>query len=156
VAKSTGVDISDVLPPADQEEIERAYQGVKNKYLRACPDCGRQTVGPSWHEKDLTTMAREVGLEKSILGSYLIPTHQIHSTPVKLLRRLERTPDAILFNSEPRRAEADSAIAGAHLCVTEILTEHNRHFGLGHATLAQELEADLLRAWGNRPDLKIV
>ena len=101
-------------------------------------------------------MAREAGLEKSILGSYLIPTHEIHSTPVKLLRRLEQTPDAILFNAEARRAEADSALAGAHLCVTEILTEHNRHFGLGHASLAQELHADLLRAWGNRPDMQVV
>jgi hypothetical protein len=99
------------------------YTSVKDKYLRACPNCGRQTVGPSWHEKDITTMAREASLEKSIVGCSLLPTLEIHSTPVKLLKRLEWTPEAILFKSEPRRAEGDSALAGAHLCLTGILME---------------------------------
>jgi hypothetical protein len=146
LAESVGVDLSAWIPLSLQAEIETTYQGIKHHYRQVvCNKCGSEREFASWTKKDMVTMAREVGLAKSVVGLYFLPTLQIHTTAVRLDSRLEERPERILFRSGPQRGEADAVLTGAHVCLALILEEQNEYFRLGLDV--EQLRRDVKYAW---------
>lgn len=146
LAASVGVDLSARVPPAQQAEVEKAYQAIKHQYRQiVCDDCGTERELASWTKKDMVTMAREVGLGPSVLGLYFLPTLQIHTTAVRLTSRLEETAEGVAFKPGPQRGEADAALTGAHVCMAIILEQQSQCFSLGLDEAA--LRGDVEHAW---------
>ncbi len=147
IAESVGVDLSQALPKEQQADIEVKYQAIKDRYRQVCPKCGDSRGEPSWTKKDLTTMAREIGLAEPVFYLSFFPTLQIHTTPTRLASRLGRSPEGLLFKEGPQRREADAALVGAHVCMALTSEHHNRYFSLGIADLEQELDRTVQYAW---------
>jgi len=153
IAKSLGVDLSDRVPREQQVEVEAKYQEIKSHYRQVCPKCGESRGEPSWTKKDLTTMSREVGMKESPFYFSFFTTLQIHTTPTRLMSRVERTREGLLFKEGPQRQEADAAVVGAHGCMAQLLECHNRYFGLGIRDFEPELVRDLKYAWEHLPEM---
>ncbi len=130
-----------------RSEIDNAYEMIKHRYLQSCPRCGAERESATWTKKDLTTLAREVGLEHSVLGLSFLPTLQIHATPARMMSRIEDTPLGLRFKAEAQRREADASLVGAHICLSLVLKEQNRFFSLGLADQEELLRRDFEHAW---------
>ncbi len=151
LAETVGIDLAARIPQAQQDEIEKTYQGIKHRYRQVvCDDCGSERELASWTKKDMVTMAREVGLAGSILGLYFLPTLQIHTTPVRLTSRLEETAEGVAFKSGPQREEADAVLTGAHVCLALVIEDQEQQFGLGLDV--EGLRRDVQYAWPARVD----
>jgi hypothetical protein len=114
-------------------EIENRYQAVRPRYVTAlCKKCGTIRDRGSWSALSLTDMARDVGVGRSYLALAYIPTLQIHTTVQGLWNWMRPTESGdIEVGTRTQYDAADAAVAGAHACVSLILEEHVKHFGLG-------------------------
>src|SRR5262249_55073527 len=146
LAKQAKVDLSARISKEDQVKIEETYQHIRHHYVgTTCDDCGAQGPLVSWTKTDMVTMAREAGMEKAVLGLYFLPTLQIHTTPTRMVTRLEETSEGIAFISGPQRKAADAALVGAHMCLALTLEEQERHFNLG--LNIEEIRRGFQHAW---------
>jgi hypothetical protein len=151
-AASAGIDLSQIVPTAEQERIEEQYLAARHSYRQMrCPECDATLADVSWTRADPMTMAREVGLQQLAVQCYSFTTLHIHTTPTRLLSRVEETAEEIRFMDGPQRREADAALVGAHCCIAHVLDTHNRYFNLNIAGLEAELSDGIVRAWGPDP-----
>jgi hypothetical protein len=151
-AEAAGIDLSQLIPEAEQTRIEREYQATKDRYRQMkCPECDAVLGDVSWTKMDPIAMARELGLHQLAVQCYSYTTLQVHTTPTRLISRLEETQDGLRFRAWPQRKEADAAMVGAHICIAVVLNAHNEYFSLGISGLEAQFAATVERAWGPDP-----
>jgi len=97
----------------------------------------------------------ELGLQELAVQCYAYTTLHIHTTPTRLISRLEETEEVLRFKDGPQRAEADAALVGAHCCIAHVLESQNQVFNLGIAGLETELAAGIEQAWGPDPGWRV-
>ncbi len=108
--------------PEDLYELEKNYRALAPKVRKM----------RSWTSTDLATMARNVGLGPEYLSLSYFPTMYLHTTVLGITSRLEGAEggEVISFKTGSQRQEADTALWGAHLCLSRLLEDQVRHFGL--------------------------
>jgi len=152
MAEAAGIDLSAIIPPPEQAKIEAEYRASRDVYrMMKCPECDAALADVSWTKADPIAMARELELQELAVQCYAYTTLHIHTTPTRLISRLEETEDVLRFKDGPQRAEADAALTGAHCCIAHVLDSHNRFFNLGIAGLEAELAGGIEEAWGPDP-----
>jgi hypothetical protein len=93
-AATAGIDLSQIVPTAEQERIEEQYLSSRDSYRQTrCPECDATLADVSWTRADPMTMAREVGLQQLAVQCYSFTTLHIHTTPTRLLSRVEETAE---------------------------------------------------------------
>ncbi len=156
IAEAAGIDLSAIIPPAEQARIEAEYRESRDAYrMMKCPECDAVLADVSWTNADPIAMARELGLQELAVQCYAYTTLHIHTTPTRLIARVEETADVLRFKAGPQRAEADAALTGAHCCIAHVLESHNRCFNLGISGLEAELAAAIEEAWGPDPGWRV-
>ena len=156
IAEAARIDLSAIIPPAEQARIEAEYRDSRDAYrTMKCPECDAVLADVSWTKADPIAMARELGLQELAVQCYAYTTLHVHTTPTRLISRLEETEDVLRFKDGPQRAEADAALTGAHCCIAHVLESHNRFFNLRIAGLEAELAAAIGEAWGPDPGWRV-
>ena len=151
-AEAARIDLSGIFPLEEQARIEEQYLGLRDSYRQMkCPECEAVLADISWTKMDPIAMAHELGLQELAVQCYSYTTLHIHTTPTRLLSRLEDTAEALRFKNGPQRAEADAAMVGAHCCLAQVLNAQNVYFDLGINEFEAELAAGIERAWGPDP-----
>jgi len=149
IAEAAGIDLSGISPPAEQAQIEAEYLTSREAYrMMKCPECDAVLADVSWTKADPIAMVRELGLQELAVQCYAYTTLYIHTTPTRLISRLQETGDVVRFKDGPQRLEADAALVGAHCCIAHVLESHNRMFNLDITGLETELAAGIEQAWG--------
>jgi len=134
------------ISPEKEQEVEAHYQRVKPRFQEACPKCGMTRDMGSWSRKDPKVQAKEVGLDRLYLTSYIWPTMLLHTTRVSLESRLTSTPAGFEFQHGPRHEDADYALSYAHALIVRLTIELTQFFGLEIDTA--RLMEDVQRCWG--------
>lgn len=156
VAEAARIDLSAIIPPPEQARIEAEYRASRDAYrTMKCPECHAVLADVSWTKADPIAMAHELGLQQLAAQCYAYTTLHIHTTPTRLISRLEETGDVLRFKDGPQRAEADAALVGAHCCIAHVLEGHNRFFNLGVPGFEAELAAGVEEAWGPDPGWRV-
>jgi len=148
IAADVGADLGAIVTEAQRRAVEEAYQAVRPRYRQViCAKCQTERELASWSKKDLMAMAREVNLGRAALGLYFLPTLQIHTTPTRLLSRLEETGEGLRFKVGAQPIQADRAMMGAHVCMALLLEDLNRYLRLGIGDLEVALRDGVAHAW---------
>ena len=156
VAKAAGIDLSAIVPSEEQARIEAEYRASRDTYrTMKCPECDAVLADVSWTKADPIAMARELGVQELAAQCYAFTTLHIHTTPTRLISRLEDTGEMLRFKDGPQRAEADAALVGAHCCIAHVLEGQNRFFNLRIAELEAELAAGIEQAWEPDPGWRL-
>ncbi len=121
-AKTRGVDVTRWVSADQLAEVEAAYERVKKRFKKR----------GSWTTKHLKRLADEAGLGDFYGGGWFWPTMLLHTTRVALEERLTVSIDGSLaFSHEPKRDQADRALAYAHILIVQHLYACNQFFEWG-------------------------
>ena len=124
-----------IIPPNEQEQIEAAYQLVKDKFIQtACETC--QTTRPmlSWTKHSIQSLAQkgDQDLAQTLYVNYYLPTLVTHSTLASLISRLVQDDDGTLaYAVEGQRNQITEALLSAHTLLLNVLDLQDKHFKLG-------------------------
>jgi hypothetical protein len=139
------------LSPGKIEEIEQAYQEVKDKFTEPlCKKCGTTRTSFSWSDLDTASMALKAGygLDKLYFHCYTIPTQQAHASVLSVLsRRVELQDGTISFNEAAQHEEADAALSFAHALMLRMLRVQNDFFHLGFEEEIGQRYAEYQTVW---------
>ena len=131
-----------LVPPEKLEEIERDYQGVRNRFIEPlCQTCGTTKPMFSWTRFHTGVLAQRgsEGLKQMYFYWYYRPTLLSHSTIASLMARMKVTEGGVLFfDGGAQRNYVKEALVGAHHLMLYVLDTQNDHFKLG---LDEELRA---------------
>jgi hypothetical protein len=126
---------SDALPEPIIAANAAAYERVKGRFMiEGCRVCGTKRVNHNWNKLDLVSMSKQTRmLGKIVNEAYYVPMRHTHSTASSFVMRLENAgTDALSFNPDPQRREADSALRTAYLITLEILDMEINFYKLDH------------------------
>jgi hypothetical protein len=137
------------FPQAAYEEIEEAYEKIKDQFLDAK---GRSL---SWTLLDTYSLAKKAGykLDQISVAAYVLPNLKIHATVSDLAERKAPQGDGTFkFNNEPQEQYADSALVTAtHILITALYI-HEKYFRLGLRSEIEHLQVTLANSYSNRTD----
>lgn len=116
--------------------------------LEAAYRLAKQRFGDhrSWTDKNLETLANDVGLGRFYLLAARWPNAQLHATRLGVETRLTLSNDIFEFAHGPRPHEADYALRIAHDLIVYLLHKANEFFSWKVDT--SDVAADSLRCWG--------
>ena|SRR5579862_4188528 len=150
-------DLRAQLSPGKIEEIEAAYEEVKDQFNEAlCKQCGTTRLSFSWSNLDVASMARKAGygLDKLYFHCYTIPTQQAHASVLSVLSRIVERPDGTeSFNETAQHAEGDAALSCAHAVMLRMLRIQNDLFLLGLEDEIRQRDAEYHVAWNRATEL---
>ena len=119
------------VPEDEFRQLEERYQGVKDKFLVKCDNCGHPRIGPTWSKLDFVSLAGKTGeLGDLIVPGYYWPTAQAHATLRSVESLLEQRPGEPPALKLEHFAESDQAFKLAHLLLLHVLQVQFDHFRL--------------------------
>src|SRR5712691_8592680 len=147
VHQKKGLEHGIPLPHDQAEEVRKQYERVKAQSV----DPNSSRVRGSWTQKDVLSMAREVGLADSYVTHFYWPTLQAHTTVMAIKSRLKESEGRLRFEQGQQRDEASVALCGAHMLVAFMLGDHNKYFALGLDGDLPSVLNDFKASWEEQP-----
>ena len=140
-----------VLPDEVQEQTVAAFERVKEQFMISkCKKCDTKQLNHSWNKLNFVAMAKSTqNLGKFIHSAYYVPMRHTHSTAAALFERLDHGLEGIMFNPEPQRPQADTALRTAHTIVLEVLHIQQKRFTIpGFDHLLDQCSRDWMEIGG--------
>lgn len=142
-----------ILSPEHDAEVKKQYERVKPQFMiPACETCGTTRLNHTWTRVDIVSMAQNTkNLWPLITAGYYLPLQQSHSTVGAIFSRLvplEKSSDAMMFDSDSQRNTADGALYTAHIILLDALDLQREYFKIGE--LQQQMQtcwSDLAEIW---------
>jgi len=134
-----------------RSEIEKQYQGVKDKFMDTlCKECETTKEMFSWTKLSTGALALKggQGLDKLYHYQYFRPTLLSHSTFKSVEARVVFGDDgSFSFESEGQQKYIKEALIGGHNLLLNVFDLQNKHFNLGLDSEIEQSGRDYLECW---------
>jgi len=111
--------------------VEARFAQVRDRYIEmVCKTCGIERVAGNWTLLNLADMAKAVGFRAGYFVLCYWPTLQLHTTVQGMHPYVDVLDDRVSVGGQSQSAHADTALLGAHTCLSILLEEQIRQLRL--------------------------